>query len=93
MKYQLSKWADRDLDEITANSISDFGLAQTQIHMGGLDYLFELLGESPKIGTVWKGNTRRHPYRAHVVFYRVRKNDILILRIRSAKQNIPNTSK
>ena len=84
MKYQLSKWADRDLDKLTESSIREFGLGQTQIHLGGLDYLFELLAENPKMGTRWRGDTRRHPYKRHIVYYRVRKNDILILRIRSA---------
>lgn len=89
MKYQLSKRADKDLDQITIRSITDFGLAQTQIYMGGLDYLFELLAEHPEMGGLWSGKVRRHPYRSHVVYYRVRKNDILILRIRSAKQKTP----
>lgn len=89
MTYQLSKRADKDLDELTKNSLQNFGLAQTQIHMGGLDYLFELLADNPEMGTRWKGNIRRHPYRSHIIYYRVRKNSIFILQIRSAKMTPP----
>lgn len=57
--------------------------------MSGLDYLFELLAEYPEMGGLWSNKVRRHPYRSHVVYYRIRKKDILILRIRSAKQKTP----
>ena len=89
MNYQLSKRADKDLDTLTAHSIQEFGLAQTQVYLGGLDYLFELSCDTPMMWTVWKGDIRRHPYRTHMVYYRVRKNDVLILRIRSARMKEP----
>lgn len=92
MKFQLSKWADRDLDKLTASSIRDFGVAQTQIHMGGLDYLFELLAENPKLGRKWKGDIYKHPYRSHIIYYRIRKSDILILRVRSGRMKQPRLS-
>lgn len=92
MKYQLSRGADKDLDAIAEHSIRVFGLAQTEVYLGGLSALFDLLSHTPSLGAVWKGDIRRHPYQAHMVYYRLRKADVLILRVRGARMKEPKVS-
>ena len=45
-----------------------------------------------EMGAKWKGNIRKHPYRSHVIYYRIRKSDILILRVRSGRMKEPRLS-
>lgn len=84
--YTKSKRADQDIIAITLRSLVDFGEAQTDKYMAGMKTTLETLAENPSSGREFTHKkTQRvylyYRYVSHVVYYRQRKNDILILRI------------
>ena len=86
MTYQLSRQAQADLKSIIQYTVEYFGEGQAREHLDGLYYSFDLLTDNPKIGRAVGGNRRRYVYREHLVYYRIANNEILITRIRNARQ-------
>ena len=82
--YTKSKRTDQDIKQLTKRSMADFGELQTDKYLSGLEETLELLAENPELGracdNLHKGY-RRHEYQSHIIFYRIRKNDIFITRI------------
>ena len=84
--YTKSKHADQDIKHITKRSIIDFGELQTDKYMEGMEETLELLAGDPERGrTFIHGITKKsylhYRYLSHVVYYRQRKHDLLIVRI------------
>ena len=48
MKYQLTDEATRDVEEILAYSVKDFGVAQTEHYFKALKECIELLADNPQ---------------------------------------------
>ena len=92
MSYRLSSRAQRDLADIAEYSTRFFGGLQTTWYMGGLEFLFGLLGDSPRIGRMYSGQggeIRCHPYRSHVVYYEVEADIVTILMVLHGRQMPP----
>jgi len=86
MIYRLARQAESDIKAIYRYTIEYFGEGQAQEYLEGLDYSFELLTDNPRLGRVWDGKGRRYIYKSHFVYYRILKEEILITRIRNARQ-------
>lgn len=78
--FTRSNKADLDINKITKWSLSNFGRNQTLLYMAGMDAHFQTLAENPNIGRTYL-NYFYSRYESHVIYYRQRKNDILIARI------------
>lgn len=89
--YQLSDKADADLAEIYEYSILNFGLSTAREYYTGLMKTFDMLSDNPKLGRnrddLRKG-VRSLVHQQHVIFYRVDKNRLFILRVLHVSRDI-----
>ncbi len=88
--YILSRKAAQDIQQITQQSIADFGRLQTDDYMDGMGHSLDIVADSPDIGLsfIHSRSQRiyfRHRYVSHMIYYRQRKNDIFIIRILHVK--------
>ena len=83
--YRLTVAAARDLDAIGEYGIETFGLTQQALkYHVALESRFELLAQFPRIGTPTydlKPGLYRFPYEAHMIFYTIMPDHILIVRV------------
>lgn len=84
--YTKSKHTDRDIVHITVRSFRDFGEQQTVKYIDGLTERLQWLADSPERGRVFTHRETGHeylyyPHVSHVIYYRLRKDDIYIVRI------------
>ncbi len=90
--YELSAEADRDFDKIFDYTAHEFGMDQSVKYVSAFDDIFEQLLQNPQIGrerkeirdslrSITKGN--------HVVFYRVLKDRVRIVRILHGSRDLP----
>jgi Plasmid stabilization system protein len=82
--YELSAEADRDLEEIFDYTAHEFGMEQSVKYVSAFDDIFEQLLQDPQIGRERKEirNSLRSIIKdKHVVFYRVLKDRVRIVRI------------
>lgn len=83
-RYILSLKTQEDIDEIYLFTKTKFGQHQTIKYLSGLKSYFELLVENPDIGkdrSEIKKGLFSFPYESHIIFYRVFKNHIRIIRV------------
>lgn len=82
--FRFSKLAKLDLIEIGDYTLDHWGVDQAIRYLHSLETCFELLITQPEIGhkcdRLRKGY-RRIEHEKHVIFYRIDKTDILIVRI------------
>jgi toxin ParE1/3/4 len=70
-------------------SIDLFGVTQAIRYREQLRYRFQLLAENPRLGRLAPRagkDVRRHEHAAHVIFYRVTENGVLILGVVHARR-------
>lgn len=90
MKLKVTRDAERDLQAIGQFTLSQFGLQQWAAYEDGLKKSFANLTTNPRIGTDFsfvKKYTRRLIFQSHVIYYALKEDHILILRILSARQD------
>ena len=83
-KYTYSVRAERDVKKIYLDTAKQWGMAQADKYNAGLEDSLNLLTDNPELGRECdyiKKGYRRHEYERHIIFYRKRKSDILIVRI------------
>jgi len=83
-KYSYSNRAELDLKKIYINTVKKWGTAQANKYDAGLERSLQLLADNPDLGRPCndiRQGYHRHEYERHVIFYRKRKLDILIVRI------------
>ena len=86
--YKLSAEAVRDIEGIGESGMSKFGLAQALRYHLGLESRFELLAEFPRIGLPTydlRAGLYRWPYQAHMIFYVIEPDHLLIVRVLPAR--------
>ena len=84
MKYTLSKQAESDVKNLIRRSYLSFGFEITDKYQKGLNNCFGLLASEPSIGTSADGlhaQYHKFPYKSHVVYYKIRKKDVFIVRL------------
>lgn len=84
VNYKLTKKAEKDLTQIAIYTIQNYGLNQAHSYRDGLFKTFATIAEFPLIGSDQsriKPFVRRFTYESHTIYYRVKGEGILILRI------------
>ncbi len=83
-RYQLSKAAQFDIDDLYAKGILEYGLRQADLYYDGLIERFEFLTDNSNIGVnsdELAPNLQRFPYGRHVVFFTSTDTGIMIVRV------------
>jgi toxin ParE1/3/4 len=84
MRYQLSKAAAQDLEDIYLYGFMQFGEAQADRYAALLEDRIELLCKNPLLGRIDTAITpaiRRFECESHVIFYDLSATQLLIVRI------------
>lgn len=82
--YKLSKLAEHDFAKITRYSLINFGVEKTADYVLSLENVLLKLAMSPLIGKNRSDidpTLMSFPHQQHMIFYRVRQNDIFVVRI------------
>lgn len=82
--YKLSHLAAIDFASIYEYTLTEFGAIQADNYTEALENTLTSIAQSPFIGRTYPDINeyiRRLDYRQHAVFYRIRENDVFILRI------------
>ncbi len=90
MGYRLTKAAERDIGSIAQTGIELFGARQARSYHEALSDLFALLATSPRMGRERSElipPARVHPFRSHIVIYRIEGENILIIRVRHGRED------
>lgn len=91
LTYELSQEADKDLEDIFDYTVEKFGLDQAIAYVNSFDAIFDSLSSNPQLGR--ERNEIRPELRSivkesHIIFYRIMKNSIRIIRILHASRDV-----
>jgi toxin ParE1/3/4 len=89
MSYQLSPWAESDLEEI-ADYIADDSPANARRFIERLTLKLEALGRHPMMGRArpkLRSDLRSFPYGAYLILYRIVYDGVEIVRVVHAARN------
>ena len=84
MKIIRTKKAEEDIKEIYKYSFLNFGEAQAEKYYKGLERKFNSILNKTAHSTDYsfiEPDLRRSNYGAHAIYYRINKDDIIIIRI------------
>ncbi len=90
MAYRLSQKAEEDIIQIYIAGMDMFGADQAERYHEGLEHTFKFLSDFPFAAaerTELKSLSRVHPYRSHIIIYRLDGADILIQRVRHGSED------
>ncbi|MGJ3626295.1 type II toxin-antitoxin system RelE/ParE family toxin [Sphingomonas sp. MMS24-JH45] len=95
--FRLSMAAQQDIREIRVFSKERFGIAATRDYIAGIRARFAFLRARPLAGSAQEDLApalRALPYRSHRIYYRVRDDEVLVVRIlhqsQDAQRHIPS---
>ena len=86
-RVRLRRDAEESLIDIYLRSLEYFGLQQAERYQQGLGDIFSLIADQPMMGQPSDDivpGTRRHVWKAHVIYYVVEEDGIRILDILGA---------
>lgn len=89
--YELSQDADNDLVEIFDYTVEQFGFEQAVQYLSGFEQVFKNLCSNPKSGrerVEIRNGLRSFSKESHIVFYRILKDRIRIVRVLHASRDI-----
>lgn len=84
LKYKLSTLAEEDLEDIYKDGVYKFGKNQAITYLEEINNMILFLSENPETGRKRddiKKNLVCYSYKSHIVFYRIFKTRIRIVRI------------
>ena len=90
MKVRLSAEADADIRRLISQGLEQFGPRQVSDYLDGLEAIFRSLAEHPLLGkerTEFRLPYRTYAYQAHIIFYRIDDDGVLITRIRHGRED------
>ncbi len=94
MGFRLSLPAEEDVIRIAQEGIDLFGPQQARKYHRELFAIFDLISRNPRIArerNELSPSVRLHPFRAHLVVYRVEADDdVLIVRVRHGHEDWGN---
>lgn len=82
--YQLTKKAQRELEDIYEYSILNFGWDTAREYVAGLHTCFSLLADNPRMGRDYshvKKAYRRYEHERHSVYYKITQTGVRITRL------------
>ncbi len=82
--YDLTEQAGQDLEDIFDYTATEFGLAQAIAYVNEFEGTFENLAANPELGrkrNEIRKNLRSLAKNSHVIFYRIVKKRVRILRV------------
>ncbi|PHM52062.1 type II toxin-antitoxin system RelE/ParE family toxin [Xenorhabdus sp. KK7.4] len=87
--YRLSKQAAEDFAGIYDYTFRQFGEAQADQYTEALEEFFDTLARMPHIGREYDvvPDVMRIEFHKHTIFYKIRENDIFIVRILHQQMN------
>ncbi len=89
--YRLSQEADSDLEEIFDYTVHKFGFDRAVTYVSSFNDLFNRLAGNPLLGrerAELRSGLRSMVKESHVVFYRVLKNHIRIVRVLHTSRDV-----
>jgi toxin ParE1/3/4 len=84
LKYELSRAADRDLDDIYVYTFREFGVLQADAYFESLEDCLTKLAENPLLGvdaSNVRAGYRRFVHQRHTLYYRKIRTGVRIVRI------------
>lgn len=90
MQLEISQEAKSDIFILQHIGYATFGINHTRVYVDGLMGVLKLIGASPGLARIreeFGRGVRIHPYKGHLVFYRIDQNAVKVLRILSKYQN------
>ena len=90
MGYRLSRAAEDDIQNIYVFSADRFGADQAERYFAGLFETFEFLARFPeaaRLRTELSHSARVHPYKSHIIIYRLDGDDVFIQRVRHGSED------
>ena len=92
-KYVLSLEAEKDIEGILDFGIYKFGITQAEKYLLELEEYIIALSKNPKLGRL-RNEIRKDllsfAKSSHIIFYRMEIDHIFIVRVLSARQDIPD---
>ncbi len=91
LPYELSQEADKDLEDIFDYTVDKFGLDQAIAYVSGFEYVFINLSDNPELGRTReeiREDLRSLVKESHVIFYRILKGRIRIVRILHCSRDV-----
>lgn len=88
--YRFSRKADEDLENLYVFGVERFGVAQSERYYAGLIAALSFLSDHPLAAPTRPElgpGTRAHPYKSHIIFYRLDSQDIFVQRIRHGRED------
>ena len=93
MTYRLSRKAEEDILHIYLAGAGEFGEDQAERYHVGLERALAFLSDFPHAAPVRPElgpASRIHPYKSHIIIYRLDGQDILVQRVRHALEDWAN---
>ncbi|MDR7118026.1 type II toxin-antitoxin system RelE/ParE family toxin [Caulobacter sp. BE254] len=90
MGYRLSRKAEEDILQIYLAGVGEFGVNQAERYHAGLEQAFMFLSDFPRAAPERPElipPSRVHPYKSHIILYRLDGPDILIQRVRHGRED------
>ena len=91
LRYELSEEADSDLEDIFDYTVEQFGIEQAIKYVSNFQAVFIGLCNNPRLGRERKdirNGLRSIAKESHVVFYRILKDRIRIIRVLHTSRDI-----
>jgi|SRR5690606_16010055 len=91
MAYELSLEADKDLEDIFDYTVEKFGFDQAIMYVSSFEDTFESLCSNPKSGRERpeiREELRSIVKESHVVFYRILRSKIRIIRVLHSSRDV-----
>lgn len=91
MNVRISAGAERDLKRIGTYLDRERNREIADRVLDGLDHVLDLIGENPLMGREWaelRSGLRGFPHADYMIFWRVRKDAVEIVRVLHQKQDI-----
>ena len=83
-RYQFTDKAERDLEGIIDYTVREWGAAQANTYLDGLEARAHLLAENPGLGTARETISKgllSFPYERHIIYYTKHVPGIVIVRV------------
>lgn len=90
MTYRLSRKAEEDILQIYVTGVGLFGVDQAERYYAGLEQAFLFLAQFPYAApqrTELSRSSRMHPYKSHLIVYRLDGRNIVIQRVRHGQED------